>query len=303
MIMDAVDSYLSLRRLAGYELEVPEYLLRHFARYAAQQGQCHIVAQTVIEWASQAPSSNQRTRRLDTVIRFARHAQVEDGGHEVPPKGVFGGRIKRRPPYIYSQQNLNDLLLAAAKLHPVNSIRPHSYQTLFALMLCTGLRISEALALTCDDITPDGLLIRKTKFKKSRLVPLHPTTRVAIEKYLLCRQHFTTTCPSLFVSLYGKGLACNSVEWTFRRILKDIGLYPAPDGRRPRLHDLRHSFACRSLEASSEDRDNIGRHLVALSTYLGHTHVSDTYWYLESTPVLMQDISSACQSFWQGDDS
>lgn len=300
MIMDAVDSYLCIRRAAGFELGVPEYLLRSFARYADERGQSHIFAQSVIDWSSQAPSLNQRANRLDTVIRFARHMHVEDDRHEIPKKGIFG-RKTRKTPYIFTPIEVNNLLQAAIELRPVNSIRPHVYSTLIALLISTGMRISEALALTFSDITPEGIIIRDTKFKKSRLVPLHQTAQLKLQEYLDRRQKVVIDSPHIFISIYGTTLVRSSVQWTFRQLLKTIKLDSPPCGRRPRIHDLRHTFACRALQSCPEGRNNVGRHMVALSTYLGHSHISDTYWYLESTPELMQDISMACQSFSQRD--
>lgn len=298
MITAAVDSYLTIRRAAGYELENPEYILRSYARYAVNCGQTHIKSQSVIEWARQAPSASQRTNRLNTVIRLARHANIEDERHEVPSKNIFYYQKKRKTPYIYSVSNINDILLASSQLQPSTSLRPATYTTLFALLVTTGLRISEALALTFDDITSDGLIIRKTKFKKSRIIPLHPTTQTAIEKYLLLRKKVAPCDNHIFIGIYGKFLEPSAVQWTFRNILKSTKLYHTSNRRRPRIHDLRHTFACRALEACPEGRDHVGRHIVALSAYLGHVHVSDTYWYLEATPHLMQDISNICESFW-----
>ena len=173
--------------------------------------------------------------------------------------------------------------------------------TLFALLACTGLRISEALNLTLDDITIDGLMIRDTKFKKSRLAPLHQTVRLGLERYLEHRNDFPTDDQHVFISISGKGLVHSAVQWIFVKIIKKIGMDPTPRGwRRPRIHDLRHTFACRSLETYLKEEDNTDRHIVALSAYLGHTNISDTYWYLESTPELMQNIAKSCESFWQG---
>jgi len=300
MLMDAVDAYLEIKRAAGFELEVPEYLLRSYARFAAQKEQDHVNTQTAIEWASQAPSKNQRFHRLATVIRFATHVQVEDQRHEVPPRGIYGPRRVRRPPFIFSTEEVDRLLRAASRLGPTGSLRPYTYSTLFALLVTTGLRISEALALVFDDVRTDGLIIRKTKFKKSRIVPLHETARAGLEKYLDLRRRVATFDVHLFISLRERVLDHSAVTWTFRRILKDIGLNPPPSGRRPRIHDLRHTFACRALESCPEGRENVDRHLRALSTYMGHVKISDTYWYLESTPQLMKDITCACESFFFG---
>jgi integrase/recombinase XerD len=299
MLMKKVDEYLALRRAAGYALEVPEYHLRNFARFAAQHDQKLIRTPMVIEWASQAPSLNQREHRLQTVARFARYLQVEDPCHQVPPRGVFRRRRTRPTPYIWTPQQVNLLLQATSRLEPQDSLRPHMYSTLFALLSVTGMRISEALALKLDDFDSETLLIRKTKFKKSRRIPLHQTAVAGLQRYIEYRKRVTTEHKFMFISVRGQPLDRYSVGWVFRRLLKSIGLYPGQQGRRPRIHDLRHTFATRALETSPEGRDNIGRHMLALSTYLGHTNISDTYWYLEATPTLMRDISDDCEAFMQ----
>jgi len=302
MFMKKVDDYLLLRRAAGYALEVPEYHLRNFARFADQRQETLIYTPTVIEWASQAPSLNQREHRLQIVLRFARHLQAEDPRHEVPPRGVFRRRRTRPTPYIWTPQEVTVLLQAATQLEPQGSLRPHMYSTLLALLYVTGLRISEALALEFDDFDSESetLLIRKTKFKKSRRIPLHQTAVAALQRYLEHRRGVITEHKLLFISVRGRRLDRSSVGWVFRGLLKTIGLSPGQQGRRSRIHNLRHSFATRALETSPEGRDRIGRHMLALSTYLGHTHISDTYWYLEATPTLMRDIASSCEAWIQG---
>ena len=299
MLMKAVEEYLAVRRASGFELEVPAYLLRSFARFCTERGEKHVSTRTVIAWASQAPSLSQRDHRLKTVRRFAIHAHVEDALHEIPPRDVFGYTKRRRLPYVYSDSEIHQILRAASQLGPPGSSRPHTYHTLFALLITTGLRISEALSLCLDDITSDGLVIRETKFKKSRLVPLHETALAGLDRYLERRRKFAAPNPYLFVSIRGQILDRSSVHWTFRRILQTIGLDPAPSGRRPRIHDMRHGFAIRVLEKSPEGREEIGRHMLALSTYMGHSNVADTYWYLEATPHLLRDISRACEAFFQ----
>jgi len=300
MLMKKVDAYLALRRAAGYTLEVPEYHLRNFARFAAQREETLICTPTVIQWASQAPSLNQREHRLQIVLRFARHLQAEDPRNEIPPRGVFRRRRTRPAPYIWTPQEVTLLLQAAARLEPQNSLRPHMYSTLFALLYVTGLRISEALALEFDDFDFDTLLVRKTKFKKSRRIPLHHTAATRLRRYLEHRRRVTTEHKLLFISVRGRRLDRSSVSWVFRRLLKTIGIKSGQQGRRPRIHALRHAFATRVLETCPQSRDSIGRHMLALSTYLGHTHISDTYWYLEATPTLMRDIANSCEASIQG---
>jgi integrase len=300
MMMKKVDDYLALRRTAGYALEVPEYHLRNFARFAAERKETLIRTPTVVEWASQAPSLNQREHRLQVVLRFARHLKAEDPRHEVSARGIFRCKRTRPVPYIWTSSEVNSLVDAASRLDPQGSLRPHVYSTLFALLYVTGLRISEAIALEIDDFDGDTLLIRETKFKKSRRIPVHPTTAAGLQRYLDRRRRVTTEHKFLFISVRGQRLDRSSVSWVFRRLLKSIGLSPGRQGRRPRIHDLRHAFATRALETCPEGRDSIGRHVLALSTYLGHANISDTYWYLEATPTLMRDISKSCEAHMLG---
>ncbi len=300
MLYDAVDSYLDLRRAAGFQLKEPESLLRSFADFASQAGETRVVSWTAVKWAAQVSSLGQRDRRIKTVAQFARFLRAEEDGHEVPPADVFAHRRTRRTPYIYSQADVNRLIQAAAKLGPAGSLRPHTYSTLFALISVTGLRISEALALLLDDLGPDGLLIRESKFHKSRLAPLHETVVDGLERYLAHRKLVAAGDDHLFVTLRGTGISYGAVHSVFRELLKTIDLDCESSRRRPRIHDLRHTFAVRALEACPEGRDNVGRHMLALSTYLGHSKVSHTYWYLEATPELMRDISDACETSLTG---
>ena len=144
-------------------------------------------------------------------------------------------------------------------------------------------------------------MIRDTKFKKSRLIPLHQSVRFGLEQYLTHRNDAPTDDHHIFISISGKGLVHDAVQYIFVKILKKIKMDPAPRGwRRPRIHDLRHTFACRTLEVYQKESAVIDRYIVALSAYMGHTNISDTYWYLESTPELMQNIALRCESVWQG---
>ena len=249
-------------------------------------------------WASQASSVAQRDERLKTVVRFADHLHVEDQLHQVPPRDVFGYRKTRRVPFIYTNKQISSLIEAASGLGPRGTLRPHTYSTLFALLAATGLRISEALNLCMDDVKPEGLIVRKTKFQKTRLVPLHETATAGLERYLVLRKREASSTDRIFISRRGRCLERLTVHPTFRRLLKKIGLDSGTGRRRPRIHDIRHTFAVRALEACPEGRDKISQHVLALSTYMGHTNVNSTYWYLETTPHLMQDISQAAESFF-----
>ena len=297
-MMELVDSYLALRRAVGFELKMAEYMLRSFARYASERGELYVCASTVIDWARQASSLPQRDERLKTVIRFADHLHVEDQRHQVPPRDVFGYRKVRRVPFIYTKKQISRLIEAASGLGPRGTLRPHTYSTLFALLAATGLRISEALNLCMDDVTPEGLIIRKTKFQKTRLVPLHESAAAGLERYLVRRKREASSTDHVFISRRGRFLSRQIVHPVFRRLLKEIGLDSGSGRRRPRIHDIRHTFAVRALEACPDGRDRICQHMLALSTYMGHTNINSTYWYLETTPHLMRDISQAAEGLF-----
>ena len=261
-------------------------LATHFSRTSAQR--------------SSGAAPEHRRSRLLTVRRFALAMHAENARHQVPAAEAVGrATTKRRAPYIYPPDEITRLLQAAAALEPTNSIRPIMYTTLLGLIAATGMRIAEALALQVDDVTADGLVIRETKFQKSRLLPLHETVRQALDGYLIARRDVPGGS-TLFVSRAGRPLPYNSVRNVFLALLGRTGLRRAHAGRDPRIHDLRHTFAVRSLESCSHDRTAVARHIVALSTYLGHAHVTDTYWYLHATPVLMGQIAEAGEALLTG---
>jgi integrase len=302
MLSQNATRYLELQRAMGFKFRIQGSLLRSFVAFAEIRGDEFVCTQSVLDWAAQAPSPPQRRNRLLTVRRFALAVQAEDERHQIPPADAFGREsFKRSAPYIYSQEDIARLLGAAAQLKPKDSIRPATYSTLFALLAATGLRISEALALKLDDVTDEGLLIRATKFRKSRLVPLHETARRGLERYLALRTRLGAADPALFISLAGTALCYPTVIAIFLSLVRSLGLHPGPGHRGPRLHQLRHTFAVRSLEQCAGNREAVSRHMTALSTYLGHTHVSDTYWYLEATPLLMAQIAAAGEALHRGE--
>jgi integrase len=172
---------------------------------------------------------------------------------------------------------------------------------LLSLLTSTGLRPGEALALRLDDITSEGLLIRETKFRKSRLVPLHDTAVAGLQRYLDQRRRFPTSDDHVFVSPWGRALKYRYVVKKFRQVVQQAGLEPRPGQPRPQLHSFRHTFAVRALQACPDGRDRIGQHMLALSTYLGHARVTDTYWYLQAVPELMADIAQASENFVKGE--
>jgi integrase/recombinase XerD len=298
-MITAVESYLAVRRAAGFTLSNTEYLLRSFSAFAADKKQTHIRTATTIDWACLARSVAQRHTRYQTICHFAQYLRVEDPRHESPPPNHFGYRKTRRVPYIYSRGEIDSLVLAATRLPASGSLWPKTYAALISLLAATGLRISEALHLLVSDITPDGLLIRRTKFQKTRLVPLHDTAVTGLGHYLMHRQEARCGGEHVFVSKEGQPLVYWKVHGVFRTLLKSAGLKPC-GGRWPRIHELRHTFAVRALESSPTGRQRIGQHMLALATYLGHVNINATYWYLETTPELLREIALVTESFLQG---
>jgi len=298
-MISAVETYLGVRRAAGFALSNSEYLLRSFAHFAAERQQAHVHTATVIDWASETVSVAQRHTRYQTICRFACYLRLEDPRHELPPPNYFGYRNSRRVPHIYSRGEIDRLIRAATQLPPAMSLRPQTYATLISLLAATGLRISEALGLRLCDLTPDGLVIRKTKFQKTRLVPLHESCVAALHRYLTCRRRAHSGGDHVFVSTDGQPLTYRQVHAVFGKLLQSADLVPSC-GRAPRLHELRHTFAVRALESTPAGRQRIGQHMVALATYLGHVNIDTTYWYLETTPELLSDIAAAGESFVHG---
>jgi len=296
----AVENYLAARHAAGFELKNQSYLVRSFARFAAARGEKHIHTATAIDWASRTVSVAQRDARLKAVCRFSRYLRAEDRRHELPPSRHFGYRKTRPLPHIYSPEEIHRLMDAALKLEPLHSLPAQTFVTLLGLLAATGLRISEALNLQLSDVTPDGLLIRKTKFQKTRLVPLHQTVAARMERYLQPRRQVRSGRQEVFIDDDRRPLRYWDVYRTFQQVLKTAGLSPS-SGRRYRLHHLRHTFAVRALEASPAGRQRIGRHMLALATYMGHVNIDSTYWYLETTPELLRGIAIAGEAFlWGG---
>ena len=293
--------YISLRQTLGFKLEDLSGNLNAFARFAVDRGDTHIRVSTAVEWATEAPSPHARYIRLRDVARLARFLHAEDPIHEVPTN-PFNAATRRRLPYIYTPAEIVQLLEGASRLRRTYPLRRQIYGTLLGLIAATGLRISEALDLRLPDVLPDGVLqIRRTKFGKTRLIPLHPTVMKALDQYLEQRLRLAVTDDHVFLSAGNRRISSSMVEYTFRRIRRLAGIAPSRT-RPPRIHDLRHTFATRALERCSTRREAVARHFVALSTYMGHTDIAHTYWYLEATPELMTGIAAAAEALITGEE-
>jgi len=223
MLTQAVMTYLAVRRATGFALRCESFQLKSFAAFSEAREKCYVSSDIAIEWAGLARSVSQRARRLGTVIRFARYLRAEDEHHEVPP-AIFGVEKPPRPtPYILTPEQISQLIDAASR-SGYRTLRRATYSTLFSLLACTGLRVSEAIRLHFDDITSDGLAIRNTKFGKSRLVPLHETAQAGLERYLQRRRPYAPFDDRVFVSLRREPLLPTDVDRAFRTAVKRCGL-------------------------------------------------------------------------------
>ena len=299
-ISSGIQRYVAIKRGLGYEFADHERMLQKYAAFAESFGDKYISAARIIEWAATAPSVQRSREWLSVARNFAISMHAEDDRHKIPPRDVFGkGKRPRPTPHIIAVTDIDRIMQAALSLPPIASLTPYTYHYLIGLLATTGLRVSEAVALLQTDMTVDGLLIRETKFRKTRLIPIDASTRKALAEYLSLRRRIGGSDPHLFVLSTGEPPDHASVTRAFIKLARQAGLRPA-SGRGPRLHDLRHSFAVRSLEQCGSDRAAINRHMLALSTYLGHACLSDTYWYLEATPVLTRQIAEAAEAFGKG---
>lgn len=295
MLIDDVTRYVALYRRLGRNFAEQSRTLHLYVRYAEGHGDRLVRVDRIRDWCATASSPNRARTCYDAVRRFAAFLNAEDPRHEVPPAGAFGrGKRPRPSPHLLELGQIQAILRAALDLGPKGSISPFTFHYLFGLLAATGMRVSEALALQPSDISSDGLTIRKGKFGKARLLPILSTTRRALKEYAAVRHDLKAHGDDLFVLGSGKAPSKVRAHAVFVQLARDLGLRPHDRGSPgPRLHDLRHSFAVRSLEGCLHDRQAVAHHMAGLSTYLGHTSMAHTYWYLEATPVLLHSIAAA----------
>jgi len=293
-LLQALQDYLALRRALGFKLTDYGSALPKFISFLEQQGASQITTELALRWAvlPQGAQPAEWARRLRMVRHFAVYCGAINPRTEIPPVGLLPYSYRRRRPYIYIDDEIGRLIRAASRLPSRRGLRSESYSTLFGLLAVTGMRVGESVRLDRDDLDLDrGLLtIRDTKFGKSRLVPLHRSTLQALSRYAKARDrvHPRPTTPSFFLSDTGRRPTYWSVLWTFVKLSHQIGLRGPSDRHGPRLHDLRHSFAVRTLLGWYRDGADVEQRLPQLATYLGHAHITDTYWYLTATPELLQ---------------
>ncbi len=288
----AVEDYVEMRRSFGFKLTEAKISLIKFASFLEQRGAARITVALAMEWAQQDKTARpaEWARRLTFVRGFARHWSAHDSQTEVPPCGLLPHRPGRAHPYLYSDDEVRQLLQAALLLPSAHGLRGATYHCLLGLLAVSGLRISEARNLRTEDVDlQEGILtIQGTKFGKSRLVPIHPSTCTVLSDYASRRDRFLARCPeTFFVSGRGTRLDGAELRRTFYSLSRQIGLRGPSDSHGPRLHDFRHRFAVETLIHWYRSGQDVERRLPILSTYLGHVHVADTYWYLTGCPELM----------------
>lgn len=290
----ALEEYLNVRRMFGFKLRIPGSLLRNFVTYAEKEAASFITRELALRWATQPKNCQpaQWANRLSMVRTFARYMSAMDVRTEIPPYGLLPHRFHRKTPYLYTDEEIAGLIEAARQLPSPRGLRAFTYSTLFGLLAVTGMRMSEPIGLDRDnvDLSRGILTVRRTKFGKSRILPIHASTLQELRHYCQLRDRI---CPwaktrSFFVSERGTRLTEWSVRWTFVRLSRQIGLRGPHDSRGPRLHDLRHGFAVQTLLAWYRAGIDAEQHMPELSAYLGHVHVNDTYWYISAVPELLR---------------
>lgn len=282
--------YLRVRRALGFKLEFPGRVLPQFVAYLDEAGSSTVTVELAIAWAG-LPRGVQPislAHRLGAVRSFARYLQTIDPATEVPPLGIWPSVARRPTPYLWADADIDALLKAARTLKP--DMRAATHAALFGLLVASGMRVGEAITLQRDDVDLGRgvVTVREAKFGRSRLVPLHPTTTEALRSYGACRDHL---CPAprsttFFLSSAGSALGYGGVHRTFVELSTAIGLRTATV--RPRIHDLRHGFAVRTLVNWHRSGTDVEGRMAVLSNYLGHVNPAGTYWYLSASPELME---------------
>lgn len=297
-----VEDYLAHRRNLGFQLRIETGQLLSFARFADSIGhRGALTRELVVRWAT-LPGRRPRqfpARRLEVLRPFARYRAVFDPATEVPPRGLLGPARRRPLHHLFTESEIAALIEQARQLPPHGGLRPATFAVLFGLLAACGLRVSEALRLTCADVDLDKgvLTIRATKFRKSRLVPLHPTTTRALRAYAERRDHraLRPATSTFFATARGTALPYSTVRNVFVRLRTLLGW--ETHSPRPRIHDLRHAFVRRCLQRWYAEGAEVAPRIARLATYLGHAKVSDTYWYLTGTPELLAHAATRFEAF------
>jgi len=304
-LREAVQEYLDLRRSLGFKLQSAGAALPDFVTFMEKRRASYITHDLALNWAQQ-PATVQPAewaRRLSWVRGFACYRSATDPRTEIPPEGWLPYRPRRARPYLYTDGEIGHLLGAALALPP-NGLRPWTYYCLFGLLSVSGMRLGEVRNLELQDVDLRSavLTIRGAKFGKSRLIPLHASTAQVLADYIARRERFfagRAVSSYLLVTSRGNRLDGGDIHRTFYVLSRKIGLRGATDSHGPRLHDMRHRFALLTLLRWYRANEDVERRLPILSTYLGHVHIGDTYWYLSAWPELMQEAMRRLEQRWE----
>lgn len=296
-----VELYCNHRRRLGYISCAIETGLSKFAKYVDNSGyRGSLTKELAIKWAmaSKKHCRSAWGRRLEYIYGFAKYYKVIDPKTEVQPPNLYGSVYRRPSPYIYSEKEIYKLIKSTKKLQSIRGLKPITFKYLIGLLAVTGLRISEAIHLAREDVDlVNGVLtIRETKCHKSRYVPLHETTKNALINYSSIRDKKVplTIAPEFFITDNGRALRLQQAEKDFKWLRENLNL----EGH-PRLYDFRHTFACKRLLQWYHDGKNVNHMMIYLATYLGHTYVTGTYWYLTAIPELMSVVSKKFEKFYR----
>lgn len=290
-LRDVAENYLGMRRALGYKLEIHALLLDGFVSYLENIEAKTVTIENAVAWATAPAGADPAywAGRLSVVRQFARHLQTIDPACEVPPARLLPYRPRRAIPYLYEPEEIISLMDAAGGLEP--PLLAANYQTLIGLMSVTGLRLGEAIRLDRRDVDDRHQLLRilDSKFGKSREVALHESTTQALRDYGRLRDRLCPQprCEAFLVSIRGTRLRKNCIHHMFARLVRTAGLTPRSPGCRPRLHDLRHAFAVRTLLDWYRDGLDVQARLPLLSTHMGHVNPASTFWYLTAAPELL----------------
>lgn len=305
-IMDWVNEYVARRQDLGFRMETEQGELVRFATYVTQSRKTGpLTRDLALDWIQTTPDASRpyQARRLATLRSFAKYMAIYEPATEIPPARLFGKTSSRSEPHIYTHQELLKLFRLCEKLKPAGGLRSKTYRLLFGLLAVTGMRVSEALKLNDSDVNLENgiITVRDTKFRKSRLIPLHPSTTKALRQYVLARDQYHPSAQSEAFLLSEKGarIPRRTVQGFFRTARQQLG-WDSPSGKRlPRIHDLRHGFACRRILCWYKDGLDVDQLIPSLATYLGHAKVSDTYWYLTGIPALFHIIAKKFERYAQ----
>lgn len=301
----AVLRYLEERRRLGFALISAGTELMRFARFAdTRWHQGPLTLKLQLDWAREhvaRTSPDTAARRLEIVRPFAAHYRQFEPATEVPPPFILGRGHRRLAPHIYTDQEVGDLLESCGRLAPSGGLRPLTYKALLGLIAATGLRISEALKLQVADIDLQAatLIVRQTKFHKSRCLALHVSVVQALRDYLHARQRFVSCAGAapVFATTSGSPLSLSAVHYVFAHLRDQLQWHARGEHARPRIHDLRHTMVVRCVQRWHEGGASIDHAMYWLCTYLGHAKISDTYWYLTGTPELMDLVGTRFERF------